>query len=82
MSESNSISISDFSVKHLKVLSNLQKNDNEALNEHINQLGRICTKIGKNLNGFDPSNSDDLSAVNSIAALSNIVAMLENFAKD
>lgn len=76
-----SFSTRDFSIKHLQGLSNLQKNDNEALYEHINQLGRICTWIGKNLNGFDPSNPEDISAINSIAALSNTVAMLEHFAK-
>lgn len=67
--------------RNLKTLRSLQANDNEALYEHINQLAKVCTWIGRNLNSFDPENREELRAVKAIASISNTIAILEALEK-
>lgn len=68
----------NLSRRNLKTLHCLQENDNEALHEHINQLSKVCSWIGRNLNSFDPDNLDEVRAIKAIAAISNTVAVLES----
>lgn len=74
----NSINLSH---RNLKTIHCLQENDNEVLYEHINQLSKVCSWIGRNLNSFDPCNQDELKAIKAIAAISNTVALLESLEK-
>lgn len=64
----------------LKAIQNLQENDNEALQEHINRLSNVATWIGKDLDGFDPECADDQEAIRSIVSISNTVAFLKSLA--
>lgn len=73
--------ISYISQDTLGVVQCLQDNDNEELNAHIHQLGNVCLFLGRQLNGFDPQNPDDLKTVESIAALSNTAAMLNKLSR-
>jgi len=63
----------------LKTIVELQRNENEALHEHIYQLGRTVLWIGKLMDGFDPNNKDDIEAIAAIVSISNVAAMLQSF---
>lgn len=67
------------SANALKLVQELQANNNEVLNEYINRLSNVTTWIGKDLEGFDPLCEDDQEAIRSIVAISHAVQLLQTF---
>lgn len=65
------------SAKALKLVQELQANDNDGLNDYINRLSNVATWIGKDLEGFDHACEDDMEAIRSIVAISHAVQLLQ-----
>lgn len=63
----------------MKAIEQLQSNNNENLLDHINALSLVATRIGLQLEGFNPDNPEDMAAIRSIVAISNTVALLQLF---
>lgn len=63
----------------IKAIEQLQQNNNENLLDHINALSMVVTRIGLQLDGFNPENPEDMAAIRSIVAISNTVALLQLF---
>jgi len=66
-------------VEAIHTIVELQRNNNEMLNEHICQMGRVVLWIGRNLDGFDHSDQNFKLALQSITILSNVAALLQSF---
>lgn len=63
----------------IKTLVELQKNNCEDLNAHINSLGDVALWIGGQLDGFDPEDHFDTHMLKLLVAVSNVAAMLRKF---